>query len=112
LRGFDSRRLHFTFPPAGFGLGLAVAADRQDDVPGLLLRLDVAACTEGFASSAPPGTSGSTMVQHALDRGYEVVGECREQSVGTLGGCSQLVRRPLVSSSAAVKAERVRGAAR
>jgi hypothetical protein len=52
------------------------------------------------------------MVQHALDRGYEVVGECREQSVGTLGGCSQLVRRPLVSSSAAVKAERVRGAAR
>ena len=25
------------------------------------------------------------MVQHALDRGYEVVGVCREQSVGKLG---------------------------
>lgn len=28
---------------------------------------------------------GSYMAQHALDRGYEVVGVCREQSVGKLG---------------------------
>ena len=27
---------------------------------------------------------GRYMVQHALDRGYEVVGVCREQSVGKL----------------------------
>jgi hypothetical protein len=26
------------------------------------------------------------MVQHALDRGYEVVGVCREESVGKLAG--------------------------
>jgi hypothetical protein len=30
------------------------------------------------------GKLGSYMVQHALDRGYEVVGVCREQSVGKL----------------------------
>jgi putative NADH-flavin reductase len=27
---------------------------------------------------------GQYMIQHALDRGYEVVGVCREQSVGKL----------------------------
>jgi hypothetical protein len=31
------------------------------------------------------GKLGRYMVQHALDRGYEVVGVCREQSVGKLG---------------------------
>lgn len=31
------------------------------------------------------GKLGKHMVQHALDRGYEVVGVCREQSVGKLG---------------------------
>ena len=31
------------------------------------------------------GKLGKYMVQHALDRGYEVVGVCREQSVGKLG---------------------------
>ena len=30
------------------------------------------------------GKLGRYMVQHALDRGYEVVGVCREQSVGKL----------------------------
>ena len=30
------------------------------------------------------GKLGKYMVQHALDRGYEVVGVCREQSVGKL----------------------------
>src|SRR2546429_6516247 len=30
------------------------------------------------------GKLGQYMVQHALDRGYEVVGVCREQSVGKL----------------------------
>ena len=30
------------------------------------------------------GKLGRYMVQHALDRGYEVVGVCREQSVGSL----------------------------
>ena len=30
------------------------------------------------------GVLGNYMVQHALDRGYEVVGVCREQSVGKL----------------------------
>jgi putative NADH-flavin reductase len=32
------------------------------------------------------GKLGQYMVQHALDRGYEVVGVCREQSVGKLDG--------------------------
>ena len=31
------------------------------------------------------GKLGKYLVQHALDRGYEVVGVCREQSVGKLG---------------------------
>jgi hypothetical protein len=31
------------------------------------------------------GKLGRYMIQHALDRGYEVVGVCREQSVGKLG---------------------------
>ncbi len=31
------------------------------------------------------GKLGQYMVQHALDRGYQVVGVCREQSVGKLG---------------------------
>lgn len=31
------------------------------------------------------GKLGRYMVQHALDRGYEVVGVCRERSVGKLG---------------------------
>jgi putative NADH-flavin reductase len=30
------------------------------------------------------GKLGRYMVQHALDRGYEVVGVCRERSVGKL----------------------------
>lgn len=30
------------------------------------------------------GKLGQYMVQHALDRDYEVVGVCREQSVGKL----------------------------
>jgi putative NADH-flavin reductase len=30
------------------------------------------------------GKLGQYTVQHALDRGYEVVGACREQSVGKL----------------------------
>lgn len=32
------------------------------------------------------GKLGRYMVQHALDRGYDVVGVCREQSVGKLAG--------------------------
>src|SRR5512136_1627659 len=32
------------------------------------------------------GKLGRYMVKHALDRGYEVVGVCREQSVGKLDG--------------------------
>jgi putative NADH-flavin reductase len=32
------------------------------------------------------GKLGQYMVQHALDRGYEVVGVCREQSVGNRTG--------------------------
>ena len=32
------------------------------------------------------GKLGSYLVQHALDRGYEVVGVCRERSVGKLDG--------------------------
>ncbi len=30
------------------------------------------------------GKLGQYMVRHALDRGYEVVGVCREQSIGKL----------------------------
>src|SRR3990172_8394691 len=33
------------------------------------------------------GKLGQYMVQHALDRGYEVVGVCRERSVGKLDAC-------------------------
>jgi putative NADH-flavin reductase len=29
------------------------------------------------------GKLGQSMVQHTLDRGYEVVGVCREESVGS-----------------------------
>jgi len=32
------------------------------------------------------GKLGQHMVRHALDRGYEVVGVCRDQSVGKLDG--------------------------
>jgi nucleoside-diphosphate-sugar epimerase len=32
----------------------------------------------------PSGKLGKYMVQHALDRGYDVVAVCREQSVGKL----------------------------
>jgi len=32
------------------------------------------------------GKLGQYMVQHALDRGYDVVGVCREESVGKLDG--------------------------
>jgi putative NADH-flavin reductase len=32
------------------------------------------------------GKLGQYMVQHALDRGYEAVGVCREQSVGKVDG--------------------------
>jgi dihydrodipicolinate reductase len=31
------------------------------------------------------GKLGQYMVQHAMDRGYEIVAVCREQSVGKLG---------------------------
>src|ERR671921_324698 len=33
------------------------------------------------------GKLGRYMVEHALDRGYEVVAVCREQSVGKIAGC-------------------------
>ena len=39
------------------------------------------------------GKLGQYMVQHALDRGYEVVGVCREQSVALK--CLYLVTRSL-----------------
>jgi NAD(P)-dependent dehydrogenase (short-subunit alcohol dehydrogenase family) len=41
----------------------------------------VRACVVGAS-----GKLGKYMVQHALDRGYEVVAVCREQSVGKLAG--------------------------
>jgi NADPH:quinone reductase-like Zn-dependent oxidoreductase len=37
------------------------------------------------------GKLGQYMVQHALDRGYDVVGVCREESVGKLGGFDGLI---------------------
>jgi hypothetical protein len=37
------------------------------------------------------GKLGRYMVQHALDRGYEVVGVCREKSVGKLDGCKDRI---------------------
>ncbi len=37
------------------------------------------------------GKLGQYMVQHALDRGYEVVGVCREQSVGKLAAFAGLI---------------------
>lgn len=37
------------------------------------------------------GNLGKYMVQHALARGYEVVGVCREQSVGKLGSVKKCV---------------------
>jgi len=38
------------------------------------------------------GKLGQYMVQHALDRGYEVVGVCREQSVGKLDAFTRRIR--------------------
>ena len=38
------------------------------------------------------GKLGQYMVQHALDRGYEVVGVCREQSVGKLDAFEERIR--------------------
>jgi NADPH:quinone reductase-like Zn-dependent oxidoreductase len=37
------------------------------------------------------GKLGQYMIQHALDRGYEVVGVCREESVEKLGGFDELI---------------------
>jgi putative NADH-flavin reductase len=37
------------------------------------------------------GKLGQYMVQHALDRGYEVVGVCREQSVGKLAAFEERI---------------------
>jgi NAD(P)-dependent dehydrogenase (short-subunit alcohol dehydrogenase family) len=37
------------------------------------------------------GKLGRYMVQHALDRGYEVVGVCREQSIGKLSGFAERI---------------------
>jgi NADPH:quinone reductase-like Zn-dependent oxidoreductase len=37
------------------------------------------------------GKLGQYMIQHALDRGYEVVGVCREESVEKLGGFEGLI---------------------
>ena len=38
------------------------------------------------------GKLGTYMVRHCLDRGYEVVGVCREQSVGKLAGFGDRIR--------------------
>ena len=38
------------------------------------------------------GKLGQYMVQHALDRGYEVVGVCRERSVGKLDAFKEIGR--------------------
>ncbi len=37
------------------------------------------------------GKLGQYMIQHALDRGYEVVGVCREGSVGKLDAFSERI---------------------
>ena len=37
------------------------------------------------------GKLGQYMARHALDRGYEVVGVCRERSVGKLSGFKGLI---------------------
>jgi NADPH:quinone reductase-like Zn-dependent oxidoreductase len=37
------------------------------------------------------GKLGQYMIQHALDRGYDVVGVCREESVEKLGGFDELI---------------------
>jgi len=37
------------------------------------------------------GKLGKHMVQHALERGYEVVGVCRKQSVGKLDAFKDLI---------------------
>jgi putative NADH-flavin reductase len=41
------------------------------------------------------GKLGIYMVQHALDRGYAVVGVCRERSVERLRGSRQQLRRTI-----------------
>ena len=47
----------------------------------LNVRVDMRVCIVGAS-----GKLGRYMVQHALDRGYEVVGVCRAESVGKLDG--------------------------
>jgi hypothetical protein len=55
----------------GIGKGRPVTSD--------ILRSTMRVCIVGAS-----GKLGRYMVQHALDRGYEVVGVCREESVGKL----------------------------
>jgi putative NADH-flavin reductase len=46
------------------------------------------------------GKLGRYMVRHALDRGDEVVGVCREQSVAKLGAFERRSRMPTTGSEA------------
>ncbi|MEU1280348.1 NAD(P)H-binding protein [Streptomyces sp. NPDC005805] len=56
------------------------------------------------------GKLGRHMVRHALDRGYEVVGVCREQSAGKLGEFAGRIRVvPGVTDDPAVIARAVEG---
>lgn len=56
---------------------MAPATDRDETPGGVAYRMKV--CIVGAS-----GKLGKYMVQHALDRGYEVVGVCRERSVEKL----------------------------
>lgn len=57
------------------------------------------------------GKLGQYMVQHALDRGYAVVGVCREQSVQSSTGSAAASRlfpeQPMTVTSSSVRSQAV-----
>ena len=81
LRGADDRQVPAVPPRHGRARARERAEPRRCRRAGPGAGPVVRVCVVGAS-----GKLGKYMVQHALDRGYEVVAVCREQSVGKLAG--------------------------